>query len=283
MTNTQTLSLDLTRPGWQGTVFAVAGDIYSRFVEIHLYNGSQPYTPPDGVACVIGWRRGPAFGTYDRIAGQDGGSEHPAWKIEENVLTIELNWQVTAKAGNVSLNVAMIGADGARLHTWEMLCQVKPGAVADADDPALPNESATQAAQRAEQAAQEAESSAAQLANAVSRAEAAAQRAEAIAPEDGAVTSVNGQGGVVRLDAYNVGALPAPASTADIAPGMIFSVQSVTEDGKLIVQAVDPPSYPGGFIEMPENVPVEERTPNTLYGLIVADLSEDTQAATFNS
>ena len=276
---TQTIPVELTRPGPLPVVYATAGDVYSRWVEMHLYSNGAPYTPPSGTTCLIGWRRGANFGTYDQIAEPDGtSSTHQAWEISGNVLTIELNWQVTAKA-----NVAMIGQDGSRLHTWELLCQVQPGAVADADDPTLPSESATQAAQRAEQAAQEAEDSAANLADAVARAEAAAQRAEAVAPEDGAVTSVNGQGGAVVLDAYDVGALPAPASTAGITAGMILSVQSVTDDGKLIMQAVDMPSYPGGFIEMTTSTPVEERTANTLYGLIVADLSEDTQTATFNN
>ena len=281
---TQTIPVELTRPGPLPVVYATAGDVYSRWVEMHLYSNGAPYTPPSGTTCLIGWRRGANFGTYDQIAEPDGtSSTHQAWEISGNVLTIELNWQVTAKAGPVGLNVAMIGQDGSRLHTWELLCQVQPGAVADADDPTLPSESATQAAQRAEQAAQEAEDSAANLADAVARAEAAAQRAEAVAPEDGAVTSVNGQGGAVVLDAYDVGALPAPASTAGITAGMILSVQSVTDDGKLIMQAVDMPSYPGGFIEMTTSTPVEERTANTLYGLIVADLSEDTQTATFNN
>ena len=142
MTNTQVVNVDLTQPGWQGTIFAVAGDIYSRFVQMNLFAAGQPYEPPSGVSCVIGWRRGANFGTYDQIAEPDGtSSTHQAWEISGNVLTIELNWQVTAKAGPVGLNVAMIGQDGSRLHTWELLCQVQPGAVADADDPTLPSES----------------------------------------------------------------------------------------------------------------------------------------------
>lgn len=281
---TQTIPIELTHPGPLPVVYATAGDIYSRFVQMNLFAAGQPYEPPSGVTCVIGWRRGNHFGTYDQIAEPEGTSgTHQAWEIEGNALTIELNWQITAQAGPVAVNVAMIGLDGSRLHTWELQCQVQPGAVADADDPTKPSESATDAANRAEAAAAEAQDSAADLADAVARAEAAAQRAEAVAPEDGAVTSVNGKGGAVVLDAYDVGAVPAPASTAGITAGMILSVQSVTDDGKLIMQAVDMPSYPGGFIEMTTSTPVEERTANTLYGLIVADLSEDTQTATFNN
>ena len=199
MTNTQVVNVDLTQPGWQGTIFAVAGDIYSRFVQMNLFAAGQPYEPPSGVTCVIGWRRGTNFGTYDQIAEQDGtSSTHQAWKINENVLTIELNWQVTSKAGPVGLNVAMIGTDGSRLHTWELLCQVQPGAVADADDPTLPSESATQAANRAEAAAGQAQQAlkqmGTQLADATTQAvkDATAQAESAAARADQALQAANG-------------------------------------------------------------------------------------------
>ena len=284
MTNTQTVRIDLTSPGgFAPVIHAVAGDIYSRFVRMELYQNGVLYEPPSGTTCVIGWRRGETYGAYSSILEEDGSSSHPAWELEDNVLTIELDWRVCQHPGDVAVNVSLNGEGGSRLHTWELCCRVARGAVADADDPTKPSESATDAANRAEQAAAEAQDSAADLADAVARAEAAAQRAEAVAPEDGAVTSVNGKGGAVVLDAYDVGAVPAPASTAGITAGMILSVQSVTDDGKLIMQAVDMPSYPGGFIEMTTSTPVEERTANTLYGLIVADLSEDTQTATFNN
>lgn len=283
MTNTQVVDVDLTQPGWQGTIFAVAGDIYSRFVQMNLFAAGQPYEPPSGVSCVIGWRRGANFGTYDQIAEPDGtSSTHQAWEISGNVLTIELNWQVTAKAGPVGLNVAMIGQDGSRLHTWELQCQVQPGAVADADDPTLPSESATQAAQRAEQAAQQAEDSAADLADAVARAEAAAQRAESLAPTEGLVNSVNGKGGVVVLDAYDVGALPSPATTAGVEAGMFLTVKEVTAEGKIITEAVEPPND-AGFVEITENIPAEQRKAGVLYGLVVMDLSAETEPATFNN
>lgn len=283
MTNTQVVDVDLTQPGWQGTVFAVAGDIYSRFVQMNLFAAGQPYEPPSGVSCVIGWRRGANFGTYDQIAEPDGtSSTHQAWEISGNVLTIELNWQVTAKAGPVGLNVAMIGQDGSRLHTWELQCQVQPGAVADADDPTLPSESATQAAQRAEQAAQQAQDSAADLEDAVKRAEAAAQRAESLAPTEGLVNSVNGKGGVVVLDAYDVGALPSPATTAGVQAGMLLAVKEVTSDGKIITEAIDPPND-AGYIEMEESIPVEQRKYGTLYSLITHKLSDEDEPVTFNN
>ena len=282
MTNTQIIDVELSRPGWQANIFAVAGDMYSRYIEVHLYNGGQPYEPPSGTTCMIGWwRNDTEFGSYNSVMTDDH-STRQAWSIDGNVVTIELNWQIAQKAGKVGVNVALIGTDGSRISTWEMLCDVQRGPVAEADDPTLPNESATDAANRAEQAAADAQDSAADLADAVKRAEAAAQRAESLAPTEGLVNSVNGKGGVVVLDAYDVGALPSPASTAGVQAGMFLTVKEVTAEGKIITEAVEPPND-AGFVEITENIPAEQRKAGVLYGLVVMDLSAETEPATFNN
>ena len=282
MTNTQIIDVELSRPGWQANIFAVAGDMYSRYIEVHLYNGGQPYEPPSGTTCMIGWwRNDTEFGSYNSVMTEDG-STRQAWSIDGNVVTIELNWQIAQKAGKVGVNVALIGTDGSRISTWEMLCDVQRGPVAEADDPTLPSESATEAADRAEAAAAEAQDSAADLADAVKRAEAAAQRAESLAPTEGLVNSVNGKGGVVTLDAYDVGALPSPATTAGVQAGMLLAVKEVTSDGKIITEAVEPPND-AGFVEITENIPAEQRKAGVLYGLVVMDLSAETEPATFNN
>ena len=282
MTNTQIIDVELSRPGWQANIFAVAGDMYSRYIEVHLYNGGQPYEPPSGTTCMIGWwRNDTEFGSYNSVMTEDGLTRQ-AWSIDGNVVTIELNWQIAQKAGKVGVNVALIGTDGSRISTWEMLCDVQRGPVADADDPTKPSESATDAANRAEAAAAEAQDSAANLADAVKRAEAAAQRAESLAPTEGLVNSVNGKGGVVVLDAYDVGALPSPATTAGVQAGMLLAVKEVTSDGKIITEAVEPPND-AGFVEITENIPAEQRKAGVLYGLVVMDLSAETEPATFNN
>ena len=196
MTNTQIIDVELSRPGWQANIFAVAGDMYSRYIEVHLYNGGQPYEPPSGTTCMIGWwRNDTEFGSYNSVMTDDH-STRQAWSIDGNVVTIELNWQIAQKAGKVGVNVALIGTDGSRISTWEMLCDVQRGPVAEADDPTLPSESATDAANRAEAAA--------------NRAEAAAERSEAVADElenivkDGPVVSVNGKTGRVQLSASDI-------------------------------------------------------------------------------
>ena len=283
MTNTQTVRIDLTSPGgFAPVIHAVAGDIYSRFVRMELYQNGVLYEPPSGTTCVIGWRRGETYGAYSSILEEDGSSSHPAWELEDNVLTIELDWHVCQHPGDVAVNVSLNGEGGSRLHTWELCCRVARGAVADADDPTKPSESATDAANRAEAAAAEAQDSAADLEDAVKRAEAAAQRAEALAPTEGLVNSVNGKGGVVVLDAYDVGALPSPATTAGVEAGMFLTVKEVTAEGKIITEAVEPPND-AGFVEITENIPAEQRKAGVLYGLVVMDLSAETEPATFNN
>lgn len=283
MTNTQTVRIDLTSPGgYAPVIHAVAGDIYSRFVRMELYQNGVLYEPPSGTTCVIGWRRGETYGAYSSILEEDGSSSHPAWELEDNVLTIELDWHVCQHPGDVAVNVSLNGEGGSRLHTWELVCRVARGAVADADDPTKPSESATEAANRAEAAAAEAKDSAADLEDAVKRAEAAAQRAESLAPTEGLVNSVNGKGGVVVLDAYDVGALPSPATTAGVQAGMLLAVKEVTAEGKIITEAIDPPND-AGYIEMEESIPVEQRKYGTLYVLITHDLSDEDEPVTFNN
>lgn len=284
MQSTEIVDIELTSPGGPPpVVHAVAGDIYSRFVEMHLFAAGVPFEPPDGTTCIIGWRRTDTdYGAYNSIMEDDGKTSHEAYSFDGSVLTIELDWHVCQKAGNVAVNVSLNGEGGSRLHTWELICRVARGAVADADDPTKPSESATEAANRAEAAAAEAQDSAADLADAVKRAEAAAQRAEALAPTEGLVNSVNGKGGVVVLDAYDVGALPSPATTAGVQAGMLLAVKEVTSDGKIITEAVQPPND-AGFVEITENIPAEQRKAGVLYGLVVMDLSAETEPATFNT
>lgn len=284
MQSTEIVDIELTSPGGPPpVVHAVAGDIYSRFVEMHLFAAGVPFEPPDGTTCIIGWRRTDTdYGAYNSIMEDDGKTSHDAYSFDGSVLTIELDWHVCQKAGNVAVNVSMNGEDGSRLHTWELCCRVARGAVADADDPTKPSESATEAANRAEAAAAEAQDSAADLEDAVKRAEAAAQRAESLAPTEGLVNSVNGKGGVVVLDAYDVGALPSPATTAGVEAGMFLTVKEVTADGKIITEAVEPPND-AGFVEITENIPAEQRKAGVLYGLVVMDLSAETEPATFNN
>ena len=187
---TQIMDIELARPGYLAPVYATAGDQYSRFVEMRLFENGAPYTPPDGTTCLVGWRReGGACGNYDTITESDEASTHSAYKLDGSVLTVELSPDVCRLAGRVFVNVALTGADGARLHTWELTCQVERGAVADSEDGSQPSESASEAANRAEAAAERSEAVADELENIV---------------KDGPVVSVNGKTGRVQLSASDI-------------------------------------------------------------------------------
>lgn len=284
MQTVEVIEIDLASPnGPPPVVHAVAGDVYTRFVEMHLCANGLPFEPPGGTTCTIGWRRQNGdSGAYSSILQEDGKTTRDAYELDGSTLTVELDWHVCQHPGDVAVNVSLNGEGGSRLHTWELCCRVARGAVADADDPTKPSESATEAANRAEAAAAEAQDSAADLEDAVKRAEAAAQRAESLVPTEGLVNSVNGKGGVVVLDAYDVGALPSPATTAGVQAGMLLAVKEVTSDGKIITEAVQPPNDTG-FVEITENIPAEQRKAGVLYGLVVMDLSAETEPATFNN
>ncbi len=92
--------------------------------------------------------------------------------------------------------------------------------------------SAAENAQESQGAAQQAARSAAADADAAAD---AAQRAEAAAPIEGAVVSVNGKGGIVRLDAADVEAVPVPGAAQ---PGALLVIESAGEDGAITTTAV---------------------------------------------
>lgn len=292
---TQTVRIELTAPGPLPVLYATAGDVYSRFVEMHLYENGAPYAPPEGVACLVGWRReGGACGNYDTITESDNTTTHSAYKLDGSVLTVELSPDVCRLAGRVFVNVALIGAGGARLHTWELTCRVERGAVADSEDGSQPSESASEAADRAEQAAKDAEAAlgqvdgkiAAAVQGVTDEAKQAAQDAAASAGQaaasavkvdaaleeldgmlaDGPVASVNGKTGIVTLTAADVGALGLPAAPT---AGQALVVESVGEDGSVTLATSD--SLGGGFVLMAESIPTAERKANTLYFLVTDD------------
>lgn len=136
---------------------------------------------------------------------------------------------------------------------------------------------AAQAQAAQAQAAKDAETAATQA----DKAEAAANRAEAVAPEGGAVISVNGQGGVVTLDASDVGATPAPENPV---AGQVLYVKSIGEKG-ITVGTTNAPTgggdggsgttNAGGFVEIDTNIPAEERVKGAMYWLNLADLSSN--------
>ena len=280
MQSTEIVDIELTSPGGPPpVVHAVAGDIYSRFVEMHLFAAGVPFEPPDGTTCIIGWRRTDTdYGAYNSIMEDDGKTSHDAYSFDGSVLTIELDWHVCQKAGNVAVNVSMNGEGGSRLHTWELICRVARGAVADADDPTKPSESATDAANRAEAAAAEVQQAAQDAAASAGQAAASAEKVDAALNEldgmleDGPVASVNGKTGRVTLTAADVKALGLPAAPK---AGQLLVVQSVGEDGSITVGTAD--SAPGGGLVVSDTyIPVEDRKEGMLYFFTDSDSGEVT-------
>lgn len=290
---TQIMDIELARPGYLPPIFATAGDKYSRFVEMHLYENGAPYTPPSGTTCLVGWRReGGAAGNYSTITESDEATTHSAYKLEGSVLTVELSEDVCRLPGKVYLNVALQGTDGERLHTWELTCQVEHGAVADSESGDQPSESASEAADRAEaaaadaeaalgqvdskinaavegvtdeaqQAAQDAAASAGQAASSASAAQSVLEELDGML-EDGPVVSVNGKTGRVTLTAADVQALGLPAAPQ---AGQLLVVESIGEDGAITVGTAD--SAPGGGLVVSEtDIPVENRTEGMLYFIL---------------
>ena len=253
MQSTEIVDIELTSPGGPPpVVHAVAGDIYSRFVEMHLFAAGVPFEPPSGTTCTIGWRRQNGdSGAYSSILQEDGQTTRDAYTLEGSVLTIELDWHVCQRAGDVAVNVSLNGEGGSRLHTWELICRVGRGAVADADDPTKPSESATDAANRAEQAAQDAAASAGQAAASAGKVDAALEELDGMLV-NGPVVSVNGKTGRVTLTASDVdyvpGSLPITADNVQDAltflAGSYFPKLAVTVPaGSLVTVQMDSYSY----------------------------------------
>ena len=230
MTNLQRISIDLNTPGVQPHVYAAAGDLYSRYIQLDLYAGGQPYQPPAGTTCVIGWRRGNTVGSYDKIA-LEGDETRQAWQLEGNALTIELDWHITETAGPVAINVGLLNADGGRLSTWELLCDVRTGAAKDADNPDLPSESATQAADRAEAAAQKAQQAMEQMDSTLT--EAATQAAQAAVKNATAQAESAASRTDQALQAANSAATQAE-SAAGRAESVADQLDQILKDGPVV-------------------------------------------------
>lgn len=261
-----------------------------------LYNVGAAYTIPDGATVNVRWKKPSGTVVYNPVTSATG-----------NVITYALDGQCASAAGTCSVCFE-ITTGGNTMQTPVFPVEVVANPVQDGDIEDSPQldaldkaiaEASEQAKQMFEDAvegakdeadrlisessgfADAAAESAAEAADSARRSEEAAERAESFAPVDGQVLSVNGKGGVVVIDAYDVGALPAPESET-VSAGMLLAVKEVTADGKIITEAVDRSIFEVGFIETEEDIPAEERVQHTLYGRIVADLSP-VAIATFNN
>ncbi|MGN0706774.1 MAG: hypothetical protein ACI4JC_02090, partial [Faecalibacterium sp.] len=162
---TRNIRIDLANPGgmdFLSMVYAVRGDSGSRKICFELYSGGLKYSPPSGTTCQIAGMRpdGSVVPPYSSIPQEDG-TTRTAYECSENLLTVELSDAILKKAGDISVTVEMRGENGAKLSTWPISCRIDQSAVSMAEeDPEIPSESASTAADRAEEAARQAAASA---------------------------------------------------------------------------------------------------------------------------
>ena len=90
------------------------------------------------------------------------------------------------------------------------------------------------------------------------------------------VQSVNGRVGQVELTAADVGALAHPSDTAGVSSGAFLVVKNI-QNGRVEVGFQSLTEQTGGFIEFTEDsdIPVESRRNNTLYGLRLRAITEN--------
>lgn len=90
------------------------------------------------------------------------------------------------------------------------------------------------------------------------------------------VQSVNGKVGRVNLTANDVNALEHPSSVQDVALGSFLVIKNII-NGRIEVGFAAGNSLTAGFIEFTEdqNIEVENRNQNTLYGLQLRELNEN--------
>ena len=83
MTNLQRISIDLNTPGVQPPMYTpLPGTCTAGTFSWTCMLGGQPYQPPAGTTCVIGWRRGNTVGSYDKIALEgDETRQACSWRI----------------------------------------------------------------------------------------------------------------------------------------------------------------------------------------------------------
>lgn len=126
MNVTTKISVDLTRPNVCARVDAVQGDGNTRYVEVALLSGGNPWEPPDGVEPAVAYRK-PDYtkGLYNKLANGDS-----AITISGNVATIILAPQMLTTAGTVQAVLMFNDAQLNRLTTFPFSVSVaaNPGA-----------------------------------------------------------------------------------------------------------------------------------------------------------
>lgn len=101
---TSKIKMDLTKPDPSLVVNAVQGEAYTRFLQIALYTGINPWTIPEDIHIVIRYAKPDrTMGCYDTLP--DGSS---AWSAQGNSLSILLAPQMLTVPGNIETQIQLI-------------------------------------------------------------------------------------------------------------------------------------------------------------------------------
>ncbi len=121
MTITQTITIDLARPGDGPTIHAKQGDRRARQAAIALLSSGTSWTVPAGTAGLVRYRKPDGTcGLYDKTP--DGGQ---AVTVQGSTLLVELAPQMLTVPGPVRCEVTLFTQDDALLSTFTFYVQVQ--------------------------------------------------------------------------------------------------------------------------------------------------------------
>ena len=120
MTTTQTIRLDLARPGISPRIYAVQGDNNTRFAHIFLFSNDRPWAIAKDAQMMIRYRKPDrTIGMYNTLA--DG---TPACTAEANIIHLAFVPDMLSQAGDVAM-VVTIQRGEQILSTFEMILTVQ--------------------------------------------------------------------------------------------------------------------------------------------------------------
>lgn len=121
-------ALDMQRPNYL-TVYAVQGDQLTRWVRAQLTDGGAAWTPPDGSAMTIRYRKPDGTGGwYDQL--EDGSA---AYSVDGSVLDFAFAAQCLTVPGVVLVELTFWTENAERLSTFAFRLQVEANPITDAE------------------------------------------------------------------------------------------------------------------------------------------------------
>ena len=124
---TTTLSLNIQTPNYATVMHAVQFDKFSRKITAYLFDGAEPFTPPDGALAMVRYNKPDGtMGFYDTL--EDETTSAVTW--DGNTATVWLAEQVLTAAGNVICQIQFYTATE-RLSTFTFVINVEANAVTD--------------------------------------------------------------------------------------------------------------------------------------------------------